>query len=177
MARRVGRFLTSACLAGLSLLASVPFKRAGLLDVMVPYQLMVLVAAFLLPMNWAVSCAVVFPTLSMLFFDMPEPVVALPLAVIQMIALAAFTNFFYSMLALNVFATALCSVAADFVLLFCAASIYGAVSRHAVYPLEYIRGAFMQTWPGIASQLILGPSCVLAIRAASRGRYGMPLSE
>lgn len=177
MRRTYARLLASASFAAIFLLLSIPLARTRLLAATAPYQLLVVVAAFLLPMNWGVGCAVVFPVLSMLAFDVPEPVVDLPLVVIQMIALAAFINFFYSMLAMNPFATILCSVAAGLVLLFCAASIYGAVSRHAVMPLEYIRGAVTRTWPGILLQVILGPCVVFLVRFVSGGRYGMPLSE
>lgn len=127
----------------------------------VPYALFVLLAGYLLPMNWAVGCAVLAPSLCTCLLGFPEPVVSLPLTACQMIALAAFANFFYTMLKMNIYAVLLSSEAAGYVLLFCAASIYGAVSPQVIRPLEWVRQTLVTTWPGILLQAAAVPPIVL----------------
>lgn len=118
-----------------------------------PYQLPVLLAGYLLPMNWAVACAVAVPVLGATVFGFPSALVMLPLVACQMIALAAFTNFLYTMLDMRPFSVFMLGTAFSFVILFCAAAIYGAVSHHAVSPLPYVRYTALATWPGLILQL------------------------
>lgn len=120
-------------------------------------------------MNWAVGCAILAPLLCTCFLGIPEPVAELPLTVCQLIAMAAFANFFYGMLGSNVYTVLVVSEAAGFVLLFCAAAIYGAVSPQDIRPLSWVRATFAATWPGILLQAAAAPPLVLAIeRAAAR---------
>lgn len=128
-----------------------------------PYQLPVLLAGYYLPMTWAVGCAVTMPVLGSIVLAFPDPIVMLPLVACQMIALAAFANFLYTMLEMNPFGVYVLSVAFSYVILFCAAAIYGAVSNGAVQPLVYVRYTLVYTWPSLVAEL-LAPVVVAAHR-------------
>lgn len=154
----------TAALCALALALSWLSRYYGVEARFVPYQLMVLLAGYFLPMNWSVGCAAGIPILNLMVFGFPEPLVALPLVVCQMIAVAAFTNFFYTMLEMNVYAVVPLALMSGFTVLFCAAAIYGAVSNHAVEPFDYLRRTLMITWPGLAVQIVVAPSIVLVVR-------------
>lgn len=159
-----GMLVLCACAVLLTAAASCFGAEAQL----VPYALCVVLAGYLLPMNWAVGCAVLAPLLCTLLLGFPEPIASLPLSACQMIAFAAFTNFFYTMLGMNLYAVLLSSEAAGYVLLFCAAAIYGAVSPQVIRPLEWVRQTLMTTWPGIALQAAAAPPVVVLIKRLER---------
>lgn len=169
----VGRRLGGiSALCALSVIFTWGAMRLGWSERLLPYQLPVMLAGYVLPMNWAVACAVIGPVLDTILLGFPEAMVMLPLVACQMIALAAFTNFLYTMLEMNPFGVYLPSVAFSYVILFCAAAIYGAVSRHAIDPLAYVRDTFLFTWPGLLLELC-APAVVVALRFA-RPNPGSP---
>lgn len=157
------RLLVSAILCTGSLVLTWLAQRFGYEEVLLPYQLPVLLAGYYLPMTWAVGCAVTMPVLGSIVLAFPDPIVMLPLVACQMIALAAFANFLYTMLEMNPFGVYVLSVAFSYVILFCAAAIYGAVSNGAVQPLVYVRYTLVYTWPSLVAEL-LAPVVVAAHR-------------
>lgn len=159
----VRRFLLSAFLCFSSLLLTWGSRQLQLETVLLPYQIPILLGGYLLPMTWAVGCAVTAPIIGTILLGFPGAMVMLPLVACQMIALAAFANFLYTMLDTNPFSVYILSVAFSYVILFCAAAIYGAVSNGAVQPLSYVRGMLLQTWPGTISEL-LAPVIVVVLR-------------
>lgn len=129
-----------------------------------PWEPAVAMAGLVLPMPWAVGCAVVIPLLNSMVWGSPYLTTDLPLLVCQMIALAAFANFFYDMVGWNVFAALLAALALSFVVLFCAASIFGAVSGGLIRGTSYVRGTLTAGWPRMLLEIILVPPAVLVVR-------------
>lgn len=164
--------LIAAVLCGSSLGLTWLASQFGWTEYLLPYQLPVLFAGFLLPMSWAVGCAVAAPILGTIFLGFPEGMVMLPLVACQMLALAAFANFLYLMLDSHPFTVYALSVAFSYVILFCAASIYGAVSPGSVQPLSYVRNTIMQGWPSLILDMI-APLIILVVRGRKKHRAGL----
>lgn len=154
----------SALLVAVGLFLPEVLRLKGLSEqVLLPMQIPVALAGFLLPMNWAVACAVLVPVLNSAVYDIPFLTVDLPLWVCQLIALAAFANFYYTMLGKNIYVAILCAEMLSFVFLFCAASIFCAVSPGGMRALPYFRHAVTAGWPGILLQILVVPPCVMLI--------------
>lgn len=165
MRRTVSLYIfTSVLLVGLGVLQAILRNRGLSSSVYLPMQIPVALAGFLLPMNWAVGCAVAVPILNSALFDIPFLTLDLPLWACQMIALAAFANFYYSMLGKNIYVSLLCAEMLSFVVFFCAASIYCAVGFGEVRALTYFRKAIATGWPGILIQIVIVPPLVLLIK-------------
>lgn len=159
------KLAAAALLTGLSvlmpmLLPSVPWA----------WEIEVALAGMLLPMNWAVGCAVAIPVSSAIAWGVPYLTTDLPLLVCQMIALAAFVNFFYGMVGWNMYGALAAAMALSLVMLFCAASVFGAVGG-PVRALAYVRQTVTAGWPRMLLELAIVPPAVwLVRRMQERGR-------
>lgn len=162
------RFGAAATLCAAGVLLTWAAQRFSLSAVLLPYQLPVLLSGYLLPMSWAFSCAVATPVLCSVLLGFPGAMIMLPLVTCQMIAIAAFASFLYTMLNMNPIGVWFLSVAFGYVILFCAAAIYGAVSADAVQPVPYVRNTLVRTWPGLLLDLLAPAAVYVCTRIRAR---------
>ena len=155
--RRLGCILT---IVVLEILALVCVPVFGLRF----FGLFAALAGLLLPMNWAVGCAVFIPVMQTIVCGSPYLTTDLPLLVCQMIALAAFTNFLWGMVGWNVYGALACAIALSLLVLFCAVSIFGAVSSGLIHPLTYVISITRSGWPWMLAALIVGPPAAVLAR-------------
>lgn len=155
----LGRVATGVLLVGLGLLLPllVPHVRW-------PWEIAVALAGLLLPLPWAVGCAVGIPLLNTILYGSPYLTTDLPLLVCQMIALAAFASFFYDMVGWDVYGAVLMAMGLSLVVLFCAASIFGAVSGGLIRGTAYLHGTLAAGWPRMLMEVILVPPAALVVR-------------
>ena len=161
MRNRMGLRNVATALLICALGAVAPLLAPGVRSV---WEVAVALGGLLLPLSWAVGSAVVIPALSTLFYGTPYLTTDLPLLVCQMIALAALANFFYDMVGWNVYGALLSAMGLSLVVLFCAASIFGAVSGGLVRALPYVRATLTAGWPRILLEIVLVPPAVLIVR-------------
>lgn len=128
------------------------------------FEAAVALAGLLLPLSWAVVCAVAVPLLNTVFWGAPYLTTDLPLLVCQMIALAAFASFFYDMVGWNVYVALLMGMGMSLVVLFCVASIFGAVSGGLIRATLYVWGTLTAGWPRMLMEVILVPPAALLVR-------------
>lgn len=155
--RRVSCILTVTILV-ISSLSFVPISGLRF------FGLFAALAGLLLPMNWAVGCAVLLPSLQWLLYGSPYLTTDLPLLICQMIALAAFTSFLYGMVGWNVYGALSCAIALSFLVLFCAVSIFGAVSNGLIRSIPYVRATVKTGWPWMVTAMIAGPPIAVLSR-------------
>lgn len=134
------------------------------------WELAVALGGMLLPLNWAVGAAVAVPALNTVLWGAPYLTTDLPLLVCQMMALAALTNFFYGMVGWNAYASLLAAMALSLVVLFCAASVFGAVSSGLIRALPYMRSVCQADWPAMLLEILLVPPAVLIVRRLQEAR-------
>ena len=155
----VRRLAAAAALTGLGLLCTLTLPASPR-----AWEVTVASAGLLLPVSWAAACAVLIPAAQTAVFGVPFLTTDLPLLVCQMIALAVCVNFFGEMLGWNVWGALLAAEAAGLLVLFCAASIFGAVSDGLIRPGPYLWQTLKAGWPGMLLSVILVPPAAFAVR-------------
>ncbi len=139
-------------------------------EILILMHIPVILAGFLLPMSWAVSCAVILPIANTLIFGIPTALTDLPLMVCELFAYAAFANFFYEMLEYGILKALLLTMLCGRVVLFCSASIYGAVDSGSFNSISYIVETFTVSWPGMILQIAAIPT-IMSIAKKVRLRF------
>lgn len=131
----------------------------GLEQVLLTMQIPILIAGFVLPMNWAVTCAILTPVLNGIILGTPTIYPVLPIMLCQLIALAASCNMLRGMTAMKIYPILLFSILLGWVLFFCAASIISWILDD-VNAFSYTREVLSLGWPGIILQIAVVPPIV-----------------
>lgn len=126
-------------------------------------QLPILIAACLLPMNWAVLSAVLTLVLNSVLLGVPEIYPLFPIMLCQVIALAACLNMLYRVMEKNIYPSLLLSILAGWILFFCAASILSWILP-GVNAIAFTREFILHGWLGIVLQIALVPPVVAIVR-------------
>ena len=169
MEKPFGKLLAAAVLFFAGLLLPYVSGMLGWERMLLLMQIPVLLAGFLLPMNWAVCCAVAIPVANTVVWGVPTAFGELPLVLCEMIAYAAFANFYYTMVNWKVYPSLFMTMLSGRAVLFCAASIYGAVSGGAVRAVPYLAAAVSAGWPGMLLQAVAVPAVLALVKRRGGG--------
>ncbi len=152
-------FIITLVLCGMGVILPFISGRFGLEPVLLTMQIPVLIAGFVLPMNWAVTCAILTPVLNGIVLGTPTIYPVLPIMLCQLIALAASCNMLRGMTSLKIYPILLFSILLGWVLFFCAASIISWILDD-VNAFSYTSEVLMLGWPGIILQIAVVPPIV-----------------
>lgn len=125
-------------------------------------QFPILLAGFLLPMIWAVSCSAIIPVLCMICWGSPFFLPDLPLILCEMIAYAALANLLYISFRQKVLPSLLLTMLLGRLVMFCAASIYSWLTD-SFNAYAYTYSSILTGWPGMLLQVALVPLVVKVV--------------
>lgn len=124
--------------------------------ILLTMQIPILLCAYLLPIKWAVTCAVLTPVLNTIFLGDPALFPLFPIALCQLITLAASFHMLAVALNKNLYLSLFISIVAGWLIFFCAASIMSWV-LDGIDAIRYTLTMVKHGLLGIGLQVIIVP--------------------
>lgn len=119
----------------------------------------IILAGFLLSINYAVASAFILPILCTVLYGEPAAFPNLPLIICETVALTSFSNIYYNSAHLKIYPSLVITLVMGELVLFSAASILSWVT-HNFSAVGFTIDSFLHTLPGLAVQFAFIPIIV-----------------
>lgn len=176
--KRTSRHLAiTGAMVALGLLLPSLFHLVGAGTVFLPMHIPVLIAAFIIPMQWALAVAAIIPVLSFFIMNMPPLFPVLPIMLCELAGYAVCASFLSRKLRLNVYFSLIISMVFGRLVMFFAAFILQTVTTRPFGAVAYFTNAVATGLPGIVLQIVLLPVLISVIKKAMGYPSGKPLPK
>jgi len=156
MESRFKNILKSLILIALGILFPAVTGHFGLESILLTMHIPILLAGFLLPINYSVFCGMATPILCTIFLGEPSVFPILPLIICETIALTSFANIFYVALHWKIYPALILTMLLGILVLFSAASILSWVVD-GFSAVSYTSNSFVVGLPGFVLQILIIP--------------------